>query len=87
MAGSCFTARKLFLLATISIFSVAAIALTRPSNAREFKNLAEQAAQASEENRLAEAVGLYRKALALRPHWTEGWWSLATLPYAIGRVW
>jgi hypothetical protein len=85
MAGSFFTARKLFLLATISIFSVAAIAQTRPSNAREFKNLLEQAAQAREENRLAEAVELYRKALALRPHWTAagGPWQRCCMPSAV----
>lgn len=28
-----------------------------------------------------EAIALYRKALAVRPRWTEGWWSLGTLQY------
>lgn len=46
-----------------------------------FDQLAERAKRASEENRLDEAAGLYRKALALRPRWTEGWWSLGTLEY------
>jgi len=46
-----------------------------------FDQLAEKAKRASEENRLDEAAGLYRKALALRPRWKEGWWSLGTLEY------
>lgn len=46
-----------------------------------FDRLAAQAAKASEENRLDDAVTLYRKALALRPRWAEGWWSLGTLQY------
>src|SRR5215472_7776895 len=43
--------------------------------------LAEKAKRASEENRLDEAMALYRKALALRPRWKEGWWALATIEY------
>jgi len=43
--------------------------------------LAEKAKRASEENRLDDAVALYRKALALRPRWKDGWWSLATIEY------
>jgi tetratricopeptide (TPR) repeat protein len=46
-----------------------------------FKTLAEQAAQASQENRLEDAIALYRKALALRPNWAGGWWSLGTIEY------
>ncbi|HLH00316.1 MAG TPA: tetratricopeptide repeat protein [Bryobacteraceae bacterium] len=46
-----------------------------------FDSVVSAARQASEENRLADAVRLYRRALALRPRWTEGWWSLATLEY------
>jgi tetratricopeptide (TPR) repeat protein len=47
----------------------------------DFKTLAQQADQASQQNRLDEATALYRKALALRPGWTEGWWSLGTIEY------
>lgn len=46
-----------------------------------FDQLVEKAKRASEENRLDEAAALYRKALSLRPRWTEGWWSLGTLEY------
>src|SRR5216683_6213526 len=46
-----------------------------------FRRLEERAKKASEENRLEEAGRLYARALALRPRWAEGWWSLGTLEY------
>ncbi len=53
-----------------------------PQNNRDsFDKLAERANKASEENRLEQATSLYREALALRPRWAEGWWSLGTLQY------
>lgn len=51
------------------------------SSSTTFQQLSEQAAKASEENRLTDAAALYHKALALRPRWAEGWWSLGTLQY------
>lgn len=51
------------------------------AGAGAFERLSAQAAKASEQNRLEEAAALYRKALALRPKWAEGWWSLGTLLY------
>lgn len=46
-----------------------------------FSRLTEAAKKANEENRLDQAKTLYRKAVALRPRWTEGWWSLGTIEY------
>ncbi len=46
-----------------------------------FSQLAEKAKTASEETRLDEAKGFYRKALTIRPRWAEGWWSLGTIEY------
>jgi tetratricopeptide (TPR) repeat protein len=46
-----------------------------------FDELAQKANQASKENRLADAADLYRRALALRSGWAEGWWALGTLQY------
>jgi tetratricopeptide (TPR) repeat protein len=40
-----------------------------------------QADAARDAGRLDEAVSLYRKALARRPDWQEGWWSLGTILY------
>ena len=57
------------------------ISLGQPQKAVSFEDLAEKAKSASEQNRLDEAALLYRKALALKPTWQDGWWSLGTLEY------
>jgi len=51
------------------------------SGAGAFQALAAKAAAARDADHLDEAIALYRKALALRPGWTEGWWSLGTIEY------
>lgn len=51
------------------------------SRTATFNQLSAEAQKAGEENRLDDATRLYRRALALRPSWAEGWWSLATLDY------
>jgi tetratricopeptide (TPR) repeat protein len=53
----------------------------KPPASQSFKRLSELAAKASQENRLADATVLYRKALTLQPRWAEGWWALGTLQY------
>ncbi|HEV2862176.1 MAG TPA: tetratricopeptide repeat protein [Pyrinomonadaceae bacterium] len=47
----------------------------------EFERLAAEATSAREGDRADEALAAYRKALAVRPQWAEGWWYLATLLY------
>lgn len=46
-----------------------------------FSSLSAQANAARDANRLDAAVVLYKKALALRPSWAEGWFSLGTIEY------
>ena len=46
-----------------------------------FDTLASEANAARDGDRLDEAVDKYRRALALRPQWAEGWWNLATIFY------
>lgn len=46
-----------------------------------FDRLAAEANAAREGDRLEEAMDKYRRALALRPQWAEGWWYLATIHY------
>jgi tetratricopeptide (TPR) repeat protein len=57
------------------------LAQTRAATASTFASLSAKANDARASDRLDEAVVLYRKALALRPQWAEGWWSLGTIQY------
>ena len=51
------------------------------TGADTFDSLAQRADAARDSDRLDEAVVLYKKALAVRPKWEEGWWSLGTIEY------
>src|ERR1041385_814025 len=48
---------------------------------QDFDTLASQASAAREADKVVEAIGLYRQALAIKPSWAEGWWFLGTLYY------
>jgi tetratricopeptide (TPR) repeat protein len=62
--------------------AIAQIHSASPStSAARFADLSAQADAARDANRLDEALVLYKKALALRPAWAEGWWSLGTISY------
>ena len=50
-----------------------------------FDQIARQAAQARESERLDDAIRLYRQATRLRPSWSEGWWYLGTMYYELDR--
>jgi tetratricopeptide (TPR) repeat protein len=54
---------------------------SRASTGSDSSALAAAADTARAAGRLDEAVPLYRKALALRPDWKEGWWALGTILY------
>jgi predicted Zn-dependent protease len=74
------------LFAMVTVLPLCIRAVTAQKSAKSapgqsFAELAEQAKKASDENRLDEAVRLYTEALALRPRWNDGWWSLGTLEY------
>jgi tetratricopeptide (TPR) repeat protein len=47
----------------------------------DFDSLAHAAAAARDAGQKSEAVDLYRRALALRPDWAEGWWYVGTILY------
>jgi tetratricopeptide (TPR) repeat protein len=70
-----------FLVMVLESACVAVGAQSGQHGGADFKTLAEQADAASQQNRLEDAIALYRKALALRPTWAEGWWSLGTIHY------
>ena len=61
------------------------LAQSKAASSSDFKTLSAKADAARDANRLDEAVVLYKKALALRSGWTEGWWSLGTLLYDVDK--
>jgi len=46
-----------------------------------FEEIASQADIARAQNRLPDAIRLYREGTHLRPSWTDGWWYLGSLLY------
>jgi tetratricopeptide (TPR) repeat protein len=46
-----------------------------------FEQMKAQADEAREAGRFDDAIELYRKAIAAKPNWVDGWWFLATLLY------
>jgi tetratricopeptide (TPR) repeat protein len=50
-----------------------------------FAAVAKEASAARDANDLDKAVTLYKRALALKPDWTEGWWHLGTTCYDLDR--
>jgi tetratricopeptide (TPR) repeat protein len=54
---------------------------SQSSDSASFDTLAAQAGAARDADKIEEAIALYRKAIAIRPAWAEGWWYLATLYY------
>jgi len=74
-------------VAMVFVFSakVPVAGQTEPAAPRQttesFGVLAAKADAARDANRLDDALLLYKRALASRPGWTEGWWSLGTIQY------
>ena len=78
------TARKLFCVATTVavLLTLSASFESQAAAAGEtFATLAAKADAARDAEHLDEAASLYRRALALRPSWKDGWWSLGTIYY------
>lgn len=51
------------------------------ASAQRFAQVSKQAAEAREQERLEDAVRLYREGVRLKPDWKEGWWYLGTMFY------
>jgi predicted Zn-dependent protease len=51
------------------------------SSSSSFNELAERAGTAREKGELSSAIQLYRRALAQKPQWQEGWWNYGSLLY------
>lgn len=69
------------LIVFVVLYGLPGSAQIQPPTASDFATLSAKANQARGADRLDDAVALYKQALALRPEWTEGWWSLGTSLY------
>jgi tetratricopeptide (TPR) repeat protein len=69
------------LFALLALAPLAAPPPPKNTTSPEFKALAAQAESAHKQNRLDDALGLYEKALKLKPDWDEGWWQIGTIAY------
>lgn len=58
--------------------SMAASAATTPSR---FETIAKQAETARTQDRIPDAIRLYREGTQLQPSWADGWWYLGSLLY------
>jgi tetratricopeptide (TPR) repeat protein len=73
--------RCIFVTLVLSVGVAAGVA----QNAPEFSALAKRADAARDAGKVDEAVGLYHKALRIKPDWRQGWWSLGSLLYDANR--
>ncbi|HVP00345.1 MAG TPA: tetratricopeptide repeat protein [Bryobacteraceae bacterium] len=69
---------KLLSRAVASLLVVLAAAVAQTP---AFDELAVQANAARQASDVPKAMGLYRRALEIKPDWPEGWWFLGTLAY------
>jgi tetratricopeptide (TPR) repeat protein len=69
------------LLLIVALLASAPLYAQSKSSSPSFATLSAQANASRDADRLNEAVMLYQRALALRPNWAEGWWSLGTIEY------
>jgi tetratricopeptide (TPR) repeat protein len=60
-------------------------ASARPAGPATFESLSKQADAARDAKDLEKAVTLYKRALAMKPEWPEGLWSLGTACYDLDR--
>jgi tetratricopeptide (TPR) repeat protein len=56
-----------------------------PNAASPIARIEKQAETARQENRIDDAIALYKKGVAIQPSWDEGWWSLGTLNYGLSQ--
>lgn len=81
--GACSSgvAFRIFIVILLSCVAASPFQAQTKAAGASFAILSSKADAARDAERLDEAVTLYKKALALRPSWAEGWWSLGTIQY------
>ncbi len=70
-------------IACVAAADLVAADAKAPAAADPIARIQKQAEAARKENRVDAAIALYKKGVALKPAWEEGWWSLGTLYYGL----
>lgn len=70
---------------SLTAFLIAAVSLCGQTAPPSFQTLSQQADAARDAKQLEKAVGLYQRALKLKPDWDEGWWNLGSIAYDLDR--
>jgi len=78
-------ARALVLACLLVTMPGATAAVLGQASPVAFDVLRRQAEEARAAGRVDEAVALYKRAVALQPSWTEGYWYLGTIYYDTDR--
>lgn len=65
----------------LTLIAMSLLTLPALAQTAKIRPLAQQAAEARDAGKVDEAVALYRRVVAQRPDWAEGWWNLGTLEY------
>src|SRR4051794_15359404 len=63
------------------LLALATASVALPDSPKAFDEIAKEADAARCADRIPDAINLYTEGLHLRPRWSDGWWSLATLLY------
>src|ERR1039458_6993792 len=79
-ASSCRAAGTIILIALMALPTAGDQKQPAPTPAA-FDRVSKDAAEARRQNRIQDAIGLYRQAVKMRPSWPEGWWFLGELLY------
>lgn len=57
----------------------------QPATPPSIDRIQKQAEAARDENRMDDAIKLYKRGVAIKPSWEEGWWSLGNIYYSTER--
>jgi tetratricopeptide (TPR) repeat protein len=65
----------------LTMLTMAVLPLYGQNAPATFQSLARQAEAARDAKQLDKAIGLYQRALKVKPDWDEGWWNLGSIAY------
>ena len=75
-----FRSRRICIICALPLF-ISSLVATAQSGSESFDAIVQSANAAREQGNADAAVRDYRRALAIRPNWAEGWWDLGTTEY------